>query len=222
MTIKDKIGIMIPTYVRPDFARFAVLQSLAQSLKPDVVCVHQNGSNISYDWCVKDLHQTNIHWLHSSEKLTQSQWYARPLAFLLQEGCTHFFWMDHDDIYLSNHLENGMKLLRKGFDLAVNSTAGLLKIKPPLFSYAPDKTFSSHGPGGMSSSMCFNLAFAKELILDLENNQGTFYADNIVATITMPKFRCLLSRAPSTTIYVCHENTVSSANWLADSDQWEI
>lgn len=221
MIDKTKIGIIIPTYVRPDFARFVVLQAMAQSLAPDLICVHQNGSNVSYEWCISDLDQKKLRWIHSPEKLPQSQWYSRPLALLLDEGCTHFFWMDHDDIYLINHLENGVKLLKSGFDFAVNSNAGILKVKPPQFSYAPSIRFSMHQPGGMSSSMCFNLAFARALISDFDQNAHIYYADNIVASITMPKFRCLISDKPFTTIYVCHENTVSSKSWLANPNDWE-
>src|SRR5689334_17683441 len=100
-----RVGVMIPTYNRPDLLRATVLQFAAQSRPPDIVCVHQNGVSDSYAWAVADLQVTpRIAWLHTSAQLPQHQWYAIPLKYLLDQGCTHFFWADHDDIYLRDHV----------------------------------------------------------------------------------------------------------------------
>ncbi len=222
MDKKNKIGVLLPTFVRPDFVRSVVIQLLAQSVPPELICVHQNGTEISYDWCVKDLNRQQVRWLHSPEKLPQSEWYSRPLSFLIEEECTHFFWVDHDDMYFSNHIQEGMDTLNQGFDFSVNFYAGLLKMKPPRYFYKANYPFTAHGPGGMSSSMCFNRAFAHGLLEDLLKFPEVFYADNILTLHTMPRFRCHVSQSQPTTVYVCHENTVSSSSWLADADNWSF
>ena len=39
-----KVGVIIPTYKRPDLLRQAVLQWIVQTVKPDVLCINQNGA----------------------------------------------------------------------------------------------------------------------------------------------------------------------------------
>src|SRR3569833_2822642 len=89
-TLPEKVGAMVPTYRRPDLARSCVLQLLAQSRKPDVICVHQNGNEESYEWAVRDLDAgtTRIVWLHTPAQLPQHEWYAVPLENLLEKDCT--------------------------------------------------------------------------------------------------------------------------------------
>ena len=110
---------MIPTYNRPDMARQAVLQMAVQTRRPDAICVHQNGNAESYEWCIADLRSlANIIWVHTPEKIKQNDWYAVPLKVLLDAGCTHFFWVDHDDIYARTHIETVMEELRV-FDFSI-------------------------------------------------------------------------------------------------------
>ena len=110
----ERVGVLVPTYNRPDLARSCVLQLSAQSRAPDLICIHQNGHPDSYEWAVRDLRvHPELAWMHSPGKLPQHQWYARPLRFLLEQGCTHFFWADHDDLYLRHHVEAGLADLRE-------------------------------------------------------------------------------------------------------------
>jgi len=212
-----KIGIIAPTYNRPDFARFLALQMAAQSRRPDVVCFHQNGTDETYAWAVDDLRGAlNIEWIHTPEKLKQEEWYAVPLERLIAAECTQFFWCDHDDIYDTAHVAEGAALLDGDeFDFAVNGRAGFLMLKPE-FRYWPDIRFTAHDPGGMSASMCFNRAFAVELLKDLRANAGALaHADQVLTRVTKPKFRCTITDRKPTTAYVCHPTTVSSSHWLA-------
>ena len=96
---------MVPTYNRPDLARACVLQLVSQSRRPDLICIHQNGNPQSYHWAVADIRTpTRLVWIHTPATIEQHQWYAVPLRHLLEQACTHFFWADHDDLYLYDHV----------------------------------------------------------------------------------------------------------------------
>lgn len=209
-----KVGVMVPTFNRPDLARACVLQLLAQSRLPDIVCVHQNGHPDRYDWAIADLRTASeLVWMHSPVRLPQHQWYAIPLQLLIERGCTHFFWVDHDDLYLRDHVERGLEDLRD-FDFSVSRRCGLLFTKPSEYRYAQEVEFTSHAPGpGMSSTMCFNRAFAQQLLADLSSDTQHHYSDNVVAHVTMPKFRCHVSTR-RTALYHAHEGSITSSGWL--------
>jgi hypothetical protein len=209
-----KVGVMVPTFNRPDLLRSCVLQLTAQSRPPDIVCIHQNGHPDSYQWCVADLcTAAELVWLHSPARLPQHQWYAVPLRHLIEQGCTHFFWADHDDLYLRDHVERGLEDLRHA-DFSVSRRCGLLVTKASDFGYAQEVEFTAHAPGGMSSTMCFNRAFAQQLLADISNDTQHHYTDNVVAHVTMPKFRCHVSTR-RTAVYHSHEGSVTSNGWLA-------
>ena len=105
-----RTGVMIPTFNRPDLMRACVLQLVHQSHPPDIICIHQNGRVDSYQWAVADLALApRVIWLHTPSTLLQHDWYAIPLKRMLEDDCTHFFWADHDDIYLRRHIELGLK-----------------------------------------------------------------------------------------------------------------
>jgi hypothetical protein len=208
-----KVGVMVPTFNRPDLARSCVLQFAAQSRAPDIICVHQNGVSDSYQWAVADLKTASrIAWLHTPQQIPQHQWYSIPLRYLIEHGCTHFFWADHDDLYLREHVERGLGDL-KSFDFSTSPRCGLLFTRATDYRYNPEVDFTSHAPGGMSSTMCFNRRFAQQLLADIEADQSNQYTDNIVAHVTMPKFRCHVSQR-HTSIYHSHEGSVTSHHWL--------
>lgn len=208
-----RVGVMIPTYRRPDLARACVMQWLLQSRPPDCICVHQNGSPDSYAWCVHDLLPAGpIRWLHSPETLPQRDWYLRPLRLLLDEGCTHFFWADHDDWYLREHVERCVAELDAA-DFTVASHCGVLYLRPHDYRYDPANHFTVHSSGGMSSSMAFTRGFAEQLAEDLARDTQTHYADNVLALATLPRFQRTISPRRST-VYVSHEGSLTSAAWL--------
>jgi hypothetical protein len=228
-----KIGIITPTYNRPDFARLLALQMQNQRVHPHILCFHQNGTNESYEWAITDINcKFAIKWIHTPEKIPQEEWYATPLEYLINERCTHFFWCDHDDFYGDFHLSNGITLLLQDeYDFQVNERSNKLLLKPKCYEYIYNTRFTAHDPGGMSSSMCFNRKFAIELLKDLRANKcktrivapneftlnetdKLYYADQVVRRVTMPKFRCLLNQEESTTTYVCHPGSSSSSSWL--------
>lgn len=214
-----KIGVFTPTYNRPDYARSLVLQMANQRLRPDVVVIHQNGTAEDYRWAVEDIETGfEVRWIHTGRMIPQDDWYRIPLLHLIAEGCTHYFWCDHDDIYLADHVEAGVARLEAGADFSVNSHSGVLKLQKPAFSFRNSVRFSSHAPGGMSSSMCFNRAFAEALAADLAANQGRHaFSDQVVAFTTAPRFERLLAdtQCRPTTIYVAHSHSLTSSSWLS-------
>lgn len=207
------IGVMIPTFRRPDLLRACVLQWLVQSRPPDLICVHQNGNADSYEWCVDDLRPLGrIEWLHTPERIPQHQWYARPLRRLLAEGCAQFFWADHDDLYRRDHVAQCIAELA-GCDFTVSDRCGVLYLAHDDYRFVPQSNFTVHAPGGMSASMAFNRRFAEALADDLEADQQHHYSDNVLAHVTLPRFAKLVS-GRRTTVYVSHRGSVSSAGWL--------
>lgn len=210
----QRVGVLLPTYNRPDLLRGCVLQLAAQSRPPDLVCIHQNGHPKRYDWAVADLQlpATRLAYLHTPGRLPQQDWYAVPLRHLLGAGCTHFFWVDHDDLYLREHVAAGLAELAD-WDFSVSRRASLLYTRADRWRFEPTTEFSAHAPGGVSASMCFTRAFAEELLQDLLAERGQVHADQVVARITMPKFRCLVS-ARHTCIYHSHEGSLTSREWV--------
>ena len=213
-----RVGVMVPTFNRPDLIRSCVLQLVHQSRPPDVICVHQNGHADSYQWAVADLQTgaTRVIWLHTPSQIGQHQWYAVPLQRLVDDNCTDFFWADHDDLYLHKHVEAGLAELQD-YDFSVSRWCGLLFTKPAPadFRYGAHVEFTPHAPGGMSSTMCFKRRFAQELLQDIARDDNkTQYTDNIVANVTMPKFRCYVSER-NTCVYHSHEGSLTSSAWLA-------
>lgn len=207
------VGAMVPTYNRPDLLRACVLQLAAQSRPPDIICVHQNGHPESYRWAIEDLQvPSKIAWLHTAATIAQHQWYAIPLRYLIEKKCTHFFWIDHDDLYLRNHVAFGLEDL-KDHDLSVSRRCGVLYTRAREFRYGPEVEFPAHPAGGMSSSICFNRRFAREMLVDICADTQQQHTDNVVARVTLPKFRHHVSTR-RTCIYHSHEGSLTSHGWL--------
>lgn len=204
------VGVMIPTYNRPDLARLAVLQFAQQSRVPDFICVHQNGLADSYQWCLDDLRvASKIAWLHTNAQLPQHQWYSIPLRWLLDHGCTHIFWADHDDFYLREHIEKGLQDLKHA-DCSMSARAGLLATRASDYRYSPQATLAS----GFPSTMCFNRRFALALLDDIEADTRHIATSDVVAQVTCPKFLCHSSEH-LTAIHHAREGAVNAEELLA-------
>jgi hypothetical protein len=211
-----KVGVIVPTFNRPDMLRHCVLQLLAQRRRPDLICVHENGLPMSYRWCVEDL-DAPILWLHTPHQVPQHEFYLQPLLRALEAGCTDFFWIDHDDIYLTNHIEVSLAELDQGYDLRLSPHCGLLVVRPEFrqraYEYLDGVRFDIHAPGGMSSSMAFNRTFAVALAEHLPLHPEFAWCDQIVAHVLMRLFRCHISSV-KTTVYVSHVGSASSRHWV--------
>jgi len=210
-----KVGVIIPTYKRPDLLRQAVLQWIVQTVKPDVLCINQNGSEESYEWVIEDLKPLiEIKWIHVPNTIKQHLWYALPLSQLLTEGCDVFLWADHDDIYYRDHVEKKLAAL-EGYDMTLSDTCGVLFLKPLDYRYQKPEKFTAHAVGGMTSSTAFGKSFALALMLDLVSDEQHYYSDNVLAFTTMPKHSIHVTQ-DVTTVYVSHKGAHSSGHWAED------
>ncbi|WP_373090281.1 hypothetical protein [Zhongshania sp.] len=209
----EKIGVFLPTYTRPDLLRGCVLQWAAQSRCPDIIVIHQNGTPQSYEWCISDLKDLlPCEWIFTPESPPQSEWYRRPLQRLIELGCSHFFWADHDDIYLRDHVTTRLDELDR-YDFAISDRNSILFQSPSDYKFQARVNFTSHPAGGMSSSMAFNRKFALALQQDFLDYPTMPYADQVVSKITKPKFSSFVSKQ-QTTIYVSHAGSITSEIWL--------
>lgn len=212
---KLKIGIFVPTYNRPDLIRYCLLQLAAQTKKPDVVAVHQNGNPKSYKTIIEDLDWPfNIKWIHTKHKIREHEWYRIPLNYLIDEGCDLFFWVDHDDFYSKDHIKTAFYELKK-YDFRISKGSNFIAIDTSLNKFKICKTnqFRGHIPGGMSASIAFNKNFAIELEKKLLEDKNQRHSDAVLAKEVMPKFKCLISKNKTTT-YVCHPGSVTSNSWV--------
>ncbi|MFC0690760.1 glycosyltransferase family 2 protein [Paraburkholderia humisilvae] len=207
---------MIPTYNRPDMLRHCVLQMLAQTRRPDVICVYENGLPGNYRWCVEDI-EFPIIWLHTPHREPNYEFYLRPLLFLIGEGCTHFFRVDHDDLYLRNHIEVSLGELLAGRDFRISNHCGVLIVPSDSgrrsYEYYDGVRFEFHAPKGMSSSIAFNRSFAVMLAEQLPLHSEYVDFDEIVARVVAPFFSCHWSSI-KTTVYVSHVGAATSGHWV--------
>jgi hypothetical protein len=209
-----KIGCFIPTSGRPDFIRNTLLQLCAQKTLPDIVCVHQNGNKENYEYIVSDItFPFELKWIHTPEIISQHKWYSVPLRYLIDNDCDYYFWMDHDDIYLSNHIQDSIIELQE-YDFRVSNYSNMLSVDGRKYKFDPRVRFFVHAAKGMSSSMGFNKHFAIRALSDIEKNSFTHYTDQIIADETMKDFKCLHSDILTTT-YVVHRGSLTSKEWLS-------
>ncbi len=209
-----KIGVFTPTYNRPDLARFVALQMQNQTVKPALMCFHQNGTSDSYEWAIADLRlDFDVKWIHTPDRIPQAQWYMIPLQYCIDQQCDCFFWCDHDDWYLSNHVEQQVNQLKgQCADFVINDKCRCVALAEP-YRDVQETLFTAHAPKGMSSSMCFNRPFAAALVDAFKAPGDRFpYADQVVASLK-PRFKCITG-AVNTTTYVIHANSLTSKGWL--------
>lgn len=211
----EKVGVFLPTYNRPDLLRACLLQWIVQSRCPDFVVIHQNGSSESYEWCISDLKSfLPCEWIFSPQTLPAVEWYRRPLQRLIEAGCTHFFWADHDDIYLTHHVEARLNELDY-CDFSISDKNSILFHRAGQYRFQPLVHFTSHPAGGMSSSMAFTRPFAEALHQAFLDTPDASYADHVVLAVTRQGFDCRQSDK-RTAIYVSHDGSFSSHIWLED------
>lgn len=209
----ERVGVFVPTYKRPDLIRACVLQWALQSRQPDMIAIHQNGSPESYEWAISDIKEIQpCVWLHTAEKIPPVEWYRRPLAALIDAGCTHFFWADHDDIYLRHHVRTRLDELDH-CEFAISDRASILFQTPHAYRFQPRVNFVSHPAGGMSASMAFTREFALALHQDFLDHPDMPYADHVTSSITRHKFPGHISKQ-QTTVYVSHAGSITSEAWL--------
>lgn len=218
-----KVGAYLPTHNNPMFARLAMLQLAAQTRRPDVIALYQNGSPNDYGWAVDDvsweLAESGVDILteFSTDNPGHPNYQLRPLKRLYAEGCDVFFKIDHDDFYDTNHIESGLSGLRI-CDILLNESCRVLVLPyRGKYVYYPKMTFYKSPMKGHASSVCFSRDVAEEYIRDMEENQGK-EDDLILGTITAPKFNIQRWVGQPTTTYVTHGANTDTSYW-AESER---
>ncbi|MDX1668266.1 MAG: hypothetical protein R3194_02510 [Limnobacter sp.] len=209
-----KVGVFIPTTKRPELIRSCVSQWLLQTRQPDLICVHQNGQGASYEWAIDDLRSVKpIDWLYTPKSIPRIQWYLPAIEHLYEQGCTHFFWGDHDDMYQRHHIQTRLEELEQR-DFTIAQAAGVVILAQDKYQYSPRLNFLTHPPRGQSASMAFTRRFAKALIDDLHNEKDSnLFADQVLANTTVKRFDYQFSKKQST-VNVSHKDSVTSHTWL--------
>ena len=224
----NRIGAYITSHNQPLFLRMSMLQILAQTLKPQVIVIHQNNHTPEYSWVIADLirqaEQQGIKTINIvNNNLPESHdWYLVPLQALIDEGCDIFVRIEQDDIYYDHHVATAAQLVIDGADLVITRHVGLLKLpKKSPYSYQPLMDFSQiHAGGGMSGSMVCSRKFVEANIADIRSyREPGLWEDQITARHTAPRFTAtthVLSTDNPSTCYVAHGNNASSAHWVQD------
>jgi hypothetical protein len=216
------IGAYFGTTKNPYLLRCTLLQLLNQTIKPNLIVIHDNNSKVKNEWVIEDIvkdqrnKDVEIVYLHTEAPEKFQEWVRIPLNYLVERKCKYFFKVDHDDIYFNNHIESILPHLRIGYDLVVQTHAGFLTLKPKQEpEYVKDYNFSLISPlKGLSSGYAHSLNFAKELNKDMLESSYT-YEDVIVGNITIPKFPKIrkIQLENPTACYVCYGGNVSTSEW---------
>jgi hypothetical protein len=222
-----KIGIFTPTASRPYMVRCAALQFMNQTLKPDIVCFHQNGreNTKSYEHFVKDIN-INYHWIHTPYDVSVDERYSIPLKYLVEQDCDYYFYCDDDDIYYNYHIEETINAIQSNnCDLIVRNKCDWVKFKyepwQSIWDFKLNDNFTAHADIGVSSSLAFNKNFALEFIKDCEINtlnmrEGKdFYqhTDNLIHKVTSSNFKTYVLSKTSM-CYVIHKGSTTSNAWV--------
>lgn len=221
----EKVGVFVATNCRPVMARLSALQFEAQTKKPDMVCIHQNGENskVSYKSFIEDLKLSyKLDWIHTPRTLHQDEWFSIPLRHLLMYGCDYMFWGEDDDVYYSNHIESSIELMKKhDADMIIRNKCDCVKIYDNKYDIGKDRHFVAHADIGVTCSIGFSARFAEEFLKDCEQNiknklEGKpwqQFTDQVINRITSPKFKRYV-HSETSTCYVIHKGSFTSAGWL--------
>ncbi len=211
----QKLGVYIASHKNAIFLRLCLLQLAAQTRRPDVVAVCENGHPFKFRPLVEDVLQglesrgTLIRYLHSGASMVSPHFHMAALGMLLQEGCDLYTKFDHDDFFYTHHLAVLEEKVR-GYDAAIGRFCEMLI--QPLKGYGFIKPLFDFGvmnpTGGMSDACMFNRAFAEQYMADMkrmvEQRPDGIEDDYVMGKVTMPKFKVNAFRGAPTTCYVTH------------------
>ena len=221
----EKVGVFVATNCRPIMARLSALQFEAQTKKPDLVCMHQNGDNskLSYKNFVEDLKLSyKLEWIHTPRTLHQDEWFSIPVRHLLMAGCDYMFWGEDDDIYYSHHIESSIELMKKhNADMIIRNVCDCVKVYDKSYEVRKNSTFTAHADVGVTCSIGFTSEFAEEFLKDcdrniknkLEGNPWHQFTDQLINRVTATKFKRYI-HSETSTCYVIHRGSFTSAAWL--------
>lgn len=141
------------------------------------------------------------------------EWYRRPLAYLMDMGCTHYFWGDHDDIYMRDHVQTRLRELDH-HDYMIAEFSSILAVKRNDYHMDGRVKFVNQPTGGHASSVAFNFPFAKQLHQSFLDQPDAPYADNVLGELAKSGQFTVAESPRVTTMYLAHGGTVTSHEWV--------
>lgn len=218
-----KIGVYLASHNNPLFLRMALLQLEAQTIKPDVLAIHENGHpNQTVDLINMDVLKrlrktTQVLYDHTDAGLSHPYFHYLPLKRLVDSGrCDQYTKWDHDDIFQDTHLET-LALDLSTFDWIGQRKADVLILNAKQYVYKRGVDFGLFNPlGGPSDSFMFTNEVAECYLKDMLDRAGKNEADDwILHKYTLPKFpRGRLMDCRPTVCYVSHGKNDSTSHWV--------
>ena len=232
-----KLGLYLATHNNPMFLRLALLQLEAQTLKPDVLAIHENGHPFqTADLINGDVLRrlaskgTQVLYDHTDAGLSHPYFHYLPLKRLVDSGrCDLYTKWDHDDIFYECHLQelvsemgdwnyarvDGDGVWYPGYQWVGKIRADVLVLNYKKYVFKQNRPFTWNPLGGMSDTFMFNTEVAKQYLEDMAERAGTKEADDwILHKYTLPKFVGMMSNEMPTTCYVSHGRNDSTAHWV--------
>jgi hypothetical protein len=122
-----KIVVTVATCNRPQWLRLFLLQMANQTVKPDVVVVHENGQVCSMANLFTDIPVTTD-FIFTSKKCVTPDFYIPALRRALDNHQPDVvFYLNDDNIYFSDHIERTVAGLKDGrFDVSYLSYGNVL------------------------------------------------------------------------------------------------
>lgn len=220
-----KLGVYIATHNNPMFLRLALLQLEAQTHKPDVLAIHENGHPfqtadlINRDVLRRIAKHTQIIFDHNEAGLSHPYFHYLPLKRLVDSGrCDLYTKWDHDDIFYEHHLESLYEIMSSNWELpwVGQRRADILVLNPKQYIFKVNREFTWNPLGGMSDCFMFNHEVAETYLGHMLSRAGKGEADDhILHTYTLPGFpkgRMLDGKA--TACYVSHGRNDSTSHWI--------
>jgi glycosyltransferase involved in cell wall biosynthesis len=109
---QEKVSVIIPTYNRARFIANAVESVRNQDYENLEIIIVDDGSNDDTDVVVKRLKKENPFIYYCQNERTKGPSGARNTGILKAAG-DHITFLDSDDIWLENHLKDGMDIVQK-------------------------------------------------------------------------------------------------------------
>jgi hypothetical protein len=217
-----KLGVYIATHNNPMFLRLALLQLEAQTVRPDMLAIHENGHPfqtadlISRDVLRRLSQTTQIMFDHTEAGLAHPYFHYLPLKRLVHTGrCDLYTKWDHDDIFYETHLEE-LAAVAKDYPWIGKRRADILVLNQKQYVFKQNREFTWNPLGGMSDTFMFNHDVANWYLSDMLERAGKNEADDwILHKYTLPRFpQGIMLNHPPTTCYVSHGRNDSTSHWI--------
>lgn len=164
-----KISVAMATRNRPEWVRMFLLQMANQTVRPDIVVIHENGQSGSMKEICKDI-PIETDFIFSPETMRTPDFAIPALRRAIEHNPDVVFMMNDDNLYFSTHIEKSIEGLENGkYDVAYHSFANLLAIKNDFLEYFKSIEWRKYfGNIGVDDGFAMSCAAAKEYLAYLE------------------------------------------------------